>query len=114
MRKRRYRKEGIVGGYQWRGLQMSQNLRNSKTRASRQKTSKLLAGSDHLRPSINSAIPADKSQFDRFVETARKLGCDEDKERFEKSLGKIAAYKPPKKESGIGPKKPKTSRKKPA
>jgi hypothetical protein len=30
------------------------------------------------------------------LETARKLGCDEDKERFEKSLGKIAAYKPPK------------------
>ena len=38
----------------------------------------------------------DKDQFKRFVETARKLGCDEDKERFEKSLGKIAAYKPPK------------------
>ena len=37
------------------------------------------------------------AQFDRFVETARKLGCDEDKERFEKSLGKIAAYKPSKK-----------------
>jgi hypothetical protein len=31
-------------------------------------------------------------QFDRFVETARKLGCDEDSERFEESLGKIAAY----------------------
>ncbi len=38
------------------------------------------------------------NQFDRFVETARELGCDEDKERFEKSLGKIAAYKPPKKQ----------------
>jgi hypothetical protein len=38
-----------------------------------------------------------ETQFGRFVETARKLGCDEDKERFEKSLGKIAAYKPPKK-----------------
>jgi hypothetical protein len=73
---------------------MSQNSRNSKTRASRQKASKLLAGSDRLQPSINSAIPANESQFDRFIETARKLGCDEDKERFEKSLGKIAAYKP--------------------
>ena len=31
------------------------------------------------------------------IETARKLGCDEDKERFEESLGNIAAYKPPKK-----------------
>jgi hypothetical protein len=40
--------------------------------------------------------PDDKEQFNRFVETARKLECDEDKERFEKSLGKIAAYKPPK------------------
>jgi hypothetical protein len=35
-------------------------------------------------------------QFNRFVETARNLECDEDKNRFEKSLGKIAAYKPPK------------------
>jgi len=38
-------------------------------------------------------------QYQRFVETARKLGCDEDKERFEKSLGKIAAFKPSKKPS---------------
>jgi hypothetical protein len=37
------------------------------------------------------------SQYQSFIETARKLGCDEDKERFEESLGKIAAYKPPKK-----------------
>ena len=41
----------------------------------------------------------DKDQFKHFVETARKLGCDEDKEMFEKSLGKIAAYKPQKKPS---------------
>jgi hypothetical protein len=46
---------------------------------------------------------AGRSHFNRFVETARKLGCDEDKERFEKSLGKIAAYKPP-------PVKPKKSK----
>jgi hypothetical protein len=45
-----------------------------------------------------------KEQFDRFVETARALGCDEDKERFEVALGKIAAYKPP----PVKPKKPKT------
>jgi hypothetical protein len=37
-----------------------------------------------------------KGRFNRFVETARALGCDEDKEQFEKSLGKIAAYKPSK------------------
>jgi hypothetical protein len=45
-----------------------------------------------------------KERFNRFVETARTLGCDEDKERFEQSLGKIAAYKPP----PVKPKKPKT------
>jgi hypothetical protein len=37
-----------------------------------------------------------REQFNRFVATARVLGCDEDKGRFEKSLGKIAAYRPPK------------------
>jgi hypothetical protein len=40
-------------------------------------------------------------QFKSFVDTARKLGCAEDKERFEKSLGKIAGYKPPKKKQKI-------------
>lgn len=34
------------------------------------------------------------SQFDRFVETARAIGCDEDKEKFEAQLGRIAAQKP--------------------
>lgn len=48
----------------------------------------------------------DKNQFNRFLETARKLGCDEDKERFEKALGKIAAYKPP----PVKPKKLKTKK----
>jgi hypothetical protein len=43
------------------------------------------------------ASTAKDSQIKRFIETARKLECDEDKQRFEKSLGKIAAYKPPKK-----------------
>jgi hypothetical protein len=33
-------------------------------------------------------------QLARFVETARKLECDEDKERFEAALGKIASNKP--------------------
>jgi len=54
-----------------------------------------------------------KEQYNRFVETARKLACDEDKERFEESLGKIAAYKPPKKESRRPP-PPKITRKNPA
>jgi hypothetical protein len=43
----------------------------------------------------NLPVKSEAKQFDRFLETARKLGCDEDKERFENSLGKIAAYKPP-------------------
>jgi len=34
-----------------------------------------------------------ETQFDRFIETARALGCDEDKGRFEKQLGEIAAHK---------------------
>ncbi len=56
-------------------------------------------------PERKSKKPVGEPQFKRFVETARKLGCDEDKERFEKSLGKIAAFKPPPK-----PKKPKTKK----
>lgn len=34
------------------------------------------------------------AQIDRFIETARKLECDEDTERFEAKLGKIAKAKP--------------------
>jgi hypothetical protein len=40
------------------------------------------------------ATGSGESQHDRFPETARKLGCDEDKERFEAKLGKIAKAKP--------------------
>jgi hypothetical protein len=35
-------------------------------------------------------------QINRFIDTARALGCDEDKEHFEAALGKIAAHKPAK------------------
>ena len=45
------------------------------------------------------------SQVDGFIETARALGCDEDKERFEAKLGEIARHKPPPPK----PKKPKTN-----
>ncbi|MFI5015268.1 MAG: hypothetical protein ACHQAY_23280 [Hyphomicrobiales bacterium] len=31
-----------------------------------------------------------KSQFERFAETARALECDDDQDRFEAKLGKIA------------------------
>ena len=34
------------------------------------------------------------NQRERFIETARQLECDEDKERFEEKLGKIAKAKP--------------------
>lgn len=33
------------------------------------------------------------SQVERFMEAARSLECDEDKEKFEAQLGKIAAHK---------------------
>lgn len=38
--------------------------------------------------------PDAKSQFERFKETARELECNEDKDRFERKLGKIATTKP--------------------
>jgi hypothetical protein len=37
---------------------------------------------------------SDKPQLERFRETARQLEYDENKERFEKNLGKIAKAKP--------------------
>jgi len=41
------------------------------------------------------AVKNDQSskQFETFKATARSLGCDEDKERFEAKLGKIARAK---------------------
>jgi hypothetical protein len=50
--------------------------------------------------------PCNQEQVSRFIETARALGCDEDKERFEAKLGKIARQRP-KKESGAMRQKPK-------
>jgi hypothetical protein len=38
--------------------------------------------------------PPESNQIDRFRETARQLECDEDQERFEKKLGKIATVNP--------------------
>jgi len=37
---------------------------------------------------------ANKPQGERFIETARQLECDEDKERFEEKLKRIAKAKP--------------------
>jgi hypothetical protein len=38
--------------------------------------------------------PDQKSQHQRFIDTARALECDEDKERFEETLKRIATAKP--------------------
>jgi hypothetical protein len=38
----------------------------------------------------------DKKEYERFVETARKLGCDESEEAFERAFEKII---PPKEKS---------------
>jgi hypothetical protein len=35
-----------------------------------------------------------KPQRERFIETARQLECDEDKERFEQKLKRIAKARP--------------------
>jgi hypothetical protein len=37
---------------------------------------------------------SDPSQYDRFIETARQLGCDEDEAAFDEKLKKIARPKP--------------------
>jgi len=47
---------------------------------------------------------ANRRQLDRFKETARSLGCDEDKERFEAALSKIAGHKPETKPQKTKPK----------
>ena len=43
---------------------------------------------------VEKANPGGSAQLTRFKETARALGCDEDKERFEAALGKVASHKP--------------------
>jgi hypothetical protein len=41
---------------------------------------------------------SDQPQVERFMETARMLGCDEDETAFEERLMKIAKPSPPKPE----------------
>ena len=41
-----------------------------------------------------SRKPPDKSQRDRFIETARALGADEDEAAFKARLAVIARHKP--------------------
>ncbi len=45
-------------------------------------------------------------QIEAFRKTARALGCDEDKDKFESQLGKIATHK----QKPVGPKKPPTQK----
>ena len=40
---------------------------------------------------------ADKTQRERFIETARELGCDEDEAAFDEKLRRIASAKPKRK-----------------
>jgi hypothetical protein len=46
------------------------------------------------RPTPHKNDLSEKPQAERFIETARQLECDEDKERFEKKLKRIAKAKP--------------------
>jgi hypothetical protein len=46
----------------------------------------------------------DYRQVERFVETARMLGCDESEERFDAALKKVAAHRPPKDREDGSPK----------
>jgi hypothetical protein len=41
--------------------------------------------------------PSPKPQFERFLETARQLECDEDETVFDEKLRQIARHKPEKK-----------------
>jgi hypothetical protein len=50
-----------------------------------------LAKSDTNRPSDK---PSEASQRQRFIETARELGCDEDEASFDEKLRRIATVKP--------------------
>ena len=40
--------------------------------------------------------PSASSQSQRFIDAARKAGCDEDPEAFDRALGKVASSPPPK------------------
>ena len=41
-----------------------------------------------------SSKPTEKTQIDRFRDTARQLDCDEDEEAFKAKLGKLARVQP--------------------
>jgi hypothetical protein len=47
-----------------------------------------------MRTKNPKSTPDSEAQHRRFVETARQLECDEDKERFEQKLKRITTAKP--------------------
>lgn len=50
--------------------------------------------------------PSDgKTQAERFIETARELGCDEDLEAFKEKLAEIARHRPPPDDGQTAPSK---------
>ena len=42
---------------------------------------------------MSKTPPIDKPQWQRFIETARELGCDEDEAAFDEKLKRIATAK---------------------
>jgi len=51
----------------------------------------------------NKLTQAGMSQRDKFLSTARELGCDESEERFDAALGKIVKHKPPPDDKPVKP-----------
>jgi hypothetical protein len=49
--------------------------------------------SDHETEKSNEQPAIGKTQHERFVETARELGCDEDEAAFDEKLKRIAMAK---------------------
>ena len=47
-----------------------------------------------MKKSRPSAASPDAAQRQRFIETAKELGCDQDEQAFRKKLGEIAKAKP--------------------
>jgi hypothetical protein len=45
---------------------------------------------------VRKTPPVGKTQFERFVDAARQLGTDDDKDRFEEKLGKVGRLRPQK------------------
>jgi hypothetical protein len=46
------------------------------------------------RKSRKTSSKPDPDQYERFLQTARQLGCDEDEETFQRALRKVATAPP--------------------